>query len=180
MSAAGRHHRPRKFFLLYLGRAGGAGDGIQPGGSRGDGVDIAQAALKLVPVERQLRTGGTEQLVGPAQRIKSGEMTLRADDAAVLSPGAARKAQAGAAARAPGAQGPSRVGERLGYDLSNLLKALSGKLRPKWLIKRMFDLRDHMAGRHTIVSNAYISARGVSGRFLPNLAVVEQGPPGAF
>jgi hypothetical protein len=64
---------------LYLGRAGGTGDGTQPGGSRCDGLDIAQATLELVPFEQHLRAGGTEQPVGRAQRIKSGEMTVTRD-----------------------------------------------------------------------------------------------------
>src|SRR6516164_10564876 len=79
MSAAGWHHRPRKFFVLYLGRAGGTGDSAQPGGSRCDGVDIAQAALELVSFEQHLRAGGAEQPVGRAQRIMSGEMAVTRD-----------------------------------------------------------------------------------------------------
>jgi hypothetical protein len=42
-------------------------------------------------------------------------------------------------------QKTSWLAERLDYDLSNLLKVLSGKIRPKGLIKRVFDLRDHSA-----------------------------------
>ena len=54
---------------LHLGRAGGTVDGTQQGGSRRDGLDIAQATLELVPFEQYLRAGGTERPVGRAQRL---------------------------------------------------------------------------------------------------------------
>jgi hypothetical protein len=59
-------------YLTYtsVAPAGPAGS-TQPGGSRRDGVDIAQAALELVPFEQHLRAGGTEQPVGRASRIKT-------------------------------------------------------------------------------------------------------------
>jgi hypothetical protein len=43
------------------------------------------------------------------------------------------------------AQPRSRLAEELDYDLSDLLKVLAGKIRPKRLIKRMFNLRDYIA-----------------------------------
>jgi hypothetical protein len=64
---------------LHLGRAGGTVDGTQQGGSRRDGLDIAQATLELVPFEQYLRAGGTEQPFDRAQRIKRGEMTVARD-----------------------------------------------------------------------------------------------------
>ena len=42
-------------------------------------MDIAQAAVELVPFEQHLRAGGTEQPVGRAQRLKSVEMTVARD-----------------------------------------------------------------------------------------------------
>jgi hypothetical protein len=64
---------------LHLGRASRTGDGTQPSDSRCDWLDIARAALELFPFEQHLRAGGTEQPVGRAQRIKSGEMTIARD-----------------------------------------------------------------------------------------------------
>ena len=43
-------------------------------------MSIAQAALQLVAFEQRLRTGGTEQPVCRAQRIKRGEMAVTGDE----------------------------------------------------------------------------------------------------
>jgi hypothetical protein len=143
MSAAGRHHRPRKFFVLYLGRAGGAGDGAQPGGSRCNGVDIAQAALELVPFEQHLRAGGTEQPVGRAQRIKSGEMTVTRDQLDERSRDRLDARLAGALDLSDGAADQQPCGVDLGRRLGDVVAdrlALDGAgasdtIRSTWAVQ---------------------------------------------
>jgi hypothetical protein len=46
-------------------------------------------------------------------------------------------------------QKASWLAAELGYDLSNFLKVLSGEIRPKGLIARMFGLRDEMRRNET-------------------------------
>jgi hypothetical protein len=106
---------------LHLGRTGGTGDGTQPGGSRCDGVDIAQAALEFVAFEQHVRAGGPEQPVGRAQRIKSGEMTVTRDQLNERSRDRFDARLAGALDLADGAADQQPCGVDLGRRLGDIV-----------------------------------------------------------
>ena len=55
-------------------------------------------------------------------------------------------------------QKASWLAAELGYDLSNLSKVLAGKIRPKRLIGRMFDLREDLCKSDGIIQGMTRSA----------------------
>ena len=84
-------------------------------------MNIAQAALELVPFEQHVRAGGTEQAVGRAQRMKSGEVTVTRDQLDQCSRDRLDARLAGALDLADGAADQQPCGVDLGRRLGDIV-----------------------------------------------------------